>query len=515
MTTDARRWRWMEGGVIGLALLLRLWGLGYDLPYIFHSDEPLHIRVSLQVLLSGDLNPHFFFYPSLFLYLNTLVDALYFLLGRWMGLFQTVQDLRPLITLVGGTAYAPMPTLVLADRLLTLSASVGTVWVVARLGEIWSGRQEVGLLAALLTAIDPTLVAEGRWVTPNSFVALFATLTVWGTLAIYREPSWRHYLLTGLAVGLTGATKYNGVWIVLPLLAVHLWRYGLTREWKAWGRLLAALAVAGLTFCLTSPYFLLDMDFALQQMRYEAAHYAIRGHPGMEGAALVWYLRYMIETGGVLYPLAWWQVVEGFRRRREHVVLLSIFPLFYFAFIASLKVRNARTFMVIEPLLFLLAALFILEHLPSRGRGALRRQALLLLTALSILGLGYRTFQQSRALFGVDGREIAAAWIDSHLPHGSTVALEMYSPFVSPEHFHVQLLRVGEHPPQWYVEHGVDYLIFSKGAYGRYYADPERYASYCAIYDAFFEQLPLLKRFDEGRMEIRIYCAAAPCPEVP
>ncbi len=509
--------RWGEGGIIILAIFLRLWGLGYDLPYIFHPDEPLHIRVSLRLLLSGDLNPHFFFYPSLFIYLNALTDALYFLLGRLMGMFKGVHDLHPLVTLVGGTAYAPMPSLVLADRLLTLAASVGTVWVVARLGTYWTGKAEVGLLAALLTAIDPTMVAEGRWVTPNSFVALFATLAVWGAIAIYRTPSWRNYLLTGVAVGLTGATKYNGAWVILPLLAVHLWRYGLGRTRQERGRLYAACAVAALVFLVTSPYFFIDMDAAIPQMRYEAAHYA-RGHFGMEGRSLEWYVRYMAASGFVIYPVAWWQVIRGIWQRRDEVILLALFPVLYFIFIAGLAVRNARTFMVIEPLLFLLAALFVVEYLSSRGSPLLRSRAALLLSLLmigSLIGMGYRTVRQSLSLFEVDGREVAAAWIEEHLPHGSTVALEMYAPFVNPEHFHVLLLHADEHPPQWYAEHGVDYLIFSEGAYGRFYADPERYAPYCAIYDAFFEQLPLLKRFDEGRLEIRIYCAAAPCAEVP
>ncbi len=44
--------------VAAVALLLRLWGLGFDLPYIFHPDEPDKIAMAQRMFATGDLNPH-------------------------------------------------------------------------------------------------------------------------------------------------------------------------------------------------------------------------------------------------------------------------------------------------------------------------------------------------------------------------------------------------------------------------------------------------------------------------
>jgi hypothetical protein len=57
-----------------LAAGLRIWGSGYDLPFIFHPDEPFNITVAQRIFKTGDLNP-LLHYPSLFFYINALATA--------------------------------------------------------------------------------------------------------------------------------------------------------------------------------------------------------------------------------------------------------------------------------------------------------------------------------------------------------------------------------------------------------------------------------------------------------
>ena len=58
--------------VWGIAAFLRLWGIGFGLPDDFHPDEPTVIETAFRMASFGDLNPHFFTWPSLFFYLNAL-----------------------------------------------------------------------------------------------------------------------------------------------------------------------------------------------------------------------------------------------------------------------------------------------------------------------------------------------------------------------------------------------------------------------------------------------------------
>jgi hypothetical protein len=94
---STRNWgRWALIGLIALGLGLRVWGISFGLPYLYHPDEPVGAGVAINMVRTGDLNPHSFGYGSLFFYLNALAYGLYFVLGRLVGLFQTPTDLPQL-----------------------------------------------------------------------------------------------------------------------------------------------------------------------------------------------------------------------------------------------------------------------------------------------------------------------------------------------------------------------------------------------------------------------------------
>ena len=73
--------------VLALAFLLRVWGIGFGVPDVeARPDEALVVGMAVR-FLSGDLNPHYFQYPSFFLYLVGAVMAV------WSGI----------VVLTGGT----------------------------------------------------------------------------------------------------------------------------------------------------------------------------------------------------------------------------------------------------------------------------------------------------------------------------------------------------------------------------------------------------------------------------
>ncbi|MEA3488885.1 MAG: hypothetical protein U9R44_00880, partial [Candidatus Omnitrophota bacterium] len=54
--------------VILAGILLRVWGLGFGLPFQLHNDEPIIVNHAVAYG-TGDLNPHFFIIPPLCSYL--------------------------------------------------------------------------------------------------------------------------------------------------------------------------------------------------------------------------------------------------------------------------------------------------------------------------------------------------------------------------------------------------------------------------------------------------------------
>lgn len=494
--------------IILIALLLRAWGVNYDLPFIYHPDEPSYITISQNIFKTRDLNPHFFNYPSLFFYINALAYIPYYLLGKLIGIFHAPNDILSPISLVMGTTEAQMPSAVLLGRAITVCFGVGTVGLVYLVGKRLGGKT-MGLLASLMTATFPTNVLHSRSITPDTFVTFFAVATLLASVLIYQQGKPWQYVLAGICVGLTASSKYNGGLIVLPLVLAHVFRYGKVAFKQP--KFYLALLCCGFGFLATTPYALLDSATFLRDLRFEARHYST-GHAGMEGNTVKWYLQYMWQTAGIIYILAVLEILRGIRLNSKGIFLLSIFPVVYFAFISSFMVRNDRTFLPLTPFLFLLAASllrYLIGRIEKFQSKQLRKLFITAIVCFSITGFALpisRTIADTIRLTTMDSRETARVWINNNLPAGAKIAIESYSPFVDPSRFSVQgFSRMIEHKPEWYIEQSFDFLIFSQGMYGRFYKEPERYKNEISQYESLFSRFNLVALFTDGGYEIRIY----------
>jgi hypothetical protein len=60
-----QRWMLALAGILLLALLLRLWGIEYGLPFAYQIDEErLYVRNAVGMLSAGSLDPNYFHNPS-------------------------------------------------------------------------------------------------------------------------------------------------------------------------------------------------------------------------------------------------------------------------------------------------------------------------------------------------------------------------------------------------------------------------------------------------------------------
>ena len=109
--------RIMLVGLLAIALTVRVIGLDWGLPYLYHPDEPPHVTIILNILKTGDLNPHWFKYPSFRIYASLPVAIVYFLLGVSKGAFRSIQGLGPGQLVTVGTGITQIPKLYLTLRL--------------------------------------------------------------------------------------------------------------------------------------------------------------------------------------------------------------------------------------------------------------------------------------------------------------------------------------------------------------------------------------------------------------
>ncbi len=500
------------------AALLRAWGIGSDLPYIYHPDEPSYITISQQIYKSGDLNPHWFHFSSLLFYLNALAYWPFEVVGKLLGALHATGDILAPELQAMGTTRAPMPAVVLLGRSVSLLFGLATVALAFAVGRLWRGDVRVGLLAAGLVAVAPTAAKYSRLVVPDALVCFWVLATLWCALRVLRDGRLRDYVLTGLCVGLAASSKYNGALAGVWLLAAHALRgaplatatatpatlaaRAPSRGWWHWldHRLATGLACCALGFIVATPYSLLDTRNFLDGVAFEFNHYST-GHPGMEGHAFAWYLGHLAITGGALLPLAAYAAWRGWRERRADTLLVAAFPIAYLAFVSLFAVRNDRTILPALPALAILAA-------GSAVTLAVRWRAVPPVAVLALLLLApplAASLHDGLAMARIDNRELARRWIDGNLPAGSRVAIESYAPFVDPARYRVQSFgRLIEHDAAWYRAQGFDAMVFSQGMYGCFLADPARYPAEDAAYRAMFGSLPGTRLFADPEHEVRV-----------
>ncbi len=265
---EAAAWRAAALAVLVLALLLRLWGLRRGLPEFLDEAIPFRFALRMWDRPDGaiDWNPHFFHYPSLTLYLNFALQRLQLMVGQWTGGLGSAADYLVRF------ATDPSP-MVIPARTLTAAFDLLTVGAVLALGARM--RAGAGVLAALLTACSPILIASAGSLHSDTFLATFVVAALERTLAWQARGGRGRLIAAAMLIGLAAGSKYPGAALLLPLL-VAAWTRGGPRALGAW---LGAAALAGAVFLATTPFALLDAPAFLGALRFLRG-LAAEGHLG-------------------------------------------------------------------------------------------------------------------------------------------------------------------------------------------------------------------------------------------
>ena len=225
------RARWVS--LLVLAAGLRLWSIDFGLDIErARPDEEFVVGKGREILETGDLNPHFFHYPSLLMY----VDAA--------------------LLLAAGDSIEPR----LVGRLVTVACGVGTVWLLGALGaRLFS--PAAGWLAALFLAVAYQHVRESHFATTDVPFVFLVTASLWAAVEGRIQGRLSFFRLSAFLAGLAASTKYPGVLALVPALFLGASVPGLSFRDRAREILLGSVLFAA-SFAITSPFFLLDTEGA-------------------------------------------------------------------------------------------------------------------------------------------------------------------------------------------------------------------------------------------------------------
>lgn len=439
-------------GILLLAAGIRLWGLFHDLPFSYFGDE-LHFMKRSMAMGTGDLNPHWFHKPSLFMYVWLLVYGLYFAAGMAVGRFESTAEF--------GAHFLTTPgPFLLLGRLVVFACGVATVWVVYRIAKRAFQSERAGLAAALAAALLAPMVASSQHMKTDVPGGFMIALSILVYLRTRDDLRWQPLVLAALLAGAAMGAHYYGIVLVPTYLAMELWngvrRDGRRLPWRTVllrGTLVSVLFVAG--FFVTSPYNFLDPTWGRQnfahlkqtffpepeQVLYEVDS-KIAYKPGSSealGGATVDFLQVLTSQKGMSLPLTLLALLGlgaalARRETRWYAALVGLPILAYFAAAVTVAAFHVqpRHLNAIYPLLATLAwpgALLLTRLVPAARRSA----AALALVALACIPTAVEAADRNLDLNRRDSRGVAYRWIVENLPKDESILLDDYGPPLQPD----------------------------------------------------------------------------------
>jgi len=389
-----RYWFIALGGILLFSLFLR-WPM--PAPEWRHVDERAFILYPLG-FWSGDLNPHFFNYPTFQFYLTSLVYYVYYLLFHG----EPVEHFVAYRYFVGGD------DLIAIARLLHALMSVATVAVTAHLGRRLYGYLG-GLLAGVVLATMPLSVRFAHLAITDTPAVLWISLALLGGVRVRQDGRTGDFLLAGVFVGLAGATKYPAALVGVPVAVAALLRKPSLKQMGIW----LAGGAAVLVFAAAAPYVWLDAAGAWADFSAMGQEHLFSGSHGTE-ASWLYHLRYSLRYGLGLVGLLTAFVALLWKPRQwkheEFIVVSGIVAFFLLLVLAeSVFIRYAL------PLAPLLAVLVVRPLL-----GLCRNRVILLVGCLVLLAEPMSASLQTRSLLaGEDTRAQAVRWIEENAGPGS------------------------------------------------------------------------------------------------
>jgi asparagine N-glycosylation enzyme membrane subunit Stt3 len=254
MLSDPRRMRYALVAIVAVGAVLRFYPIWFGFPFPnARPDEETAVGLA-RAMQSGDLNPRFFHWPSLAIYL-------------FAGLYAASSAIRKAFSLDPPA----LADYVIAARALVALCGTLTIVVLFRLTRR-TANATAGLIAALLLAASLLHVRESHFAMTDVIMTLLVTasLTLLAraldeeTVDNTRRRALGGYAIAGLVGGLAASTKYSAVVIVAAMGAAQLTLFvrGGKPPWSpsAWlpSGLFLTLFVVG--FFAGTPYALLDSE---------------------------------------------------------------------------------------------------------------------------------------------------------------------------------------------------------------------------------------------------------------
>jgi hypothetical protein len=308
--------------------LFRFYNLFWGAPFYFHPDERNIANAITQLQLPNQMNPHFFAYGSLPIYLSFFGGLLYLTVSEWrlqnfVSFDLAIQTLRSISAFF---SVLLIPLLFFAGKKLQ--------------------NDKTGLIAALLGATSIGLIQFAHFGTFEMSLTILSLLLFLNSLLYIQKPSFKKYLGISTIFALLVCVKISSLsllpLVILPLILLR------KHEEKWLQKSILSLSMLGIVssilYLITNPFALIDFQSFKDSITYETEV--------ATGELPVFYTGEFFNTNSFSY-----HVLNVYPFLLNPLILLVFIPSFFFLVYLFAKHK--------KPAIVLLLLWFLLSFLPQ------------------------------------------------------------------------------------------------------------------------------------------------------
>jgi 4-amino-4-deoxy-L-arabinose transferase-like glycosyltransferase len=444
------------GIIILLGAFFRFYNLNWDQGYFFHPDERNIANAVSRIRFFSQLNPQFFAYGSLPIYL-------YRFTGDFLVVLTKNQDWVlewPKINLIGRAFSA-------------LFSTISLIFVFLLSKRLFN--KKIAFLAVFFTAFCPSLIQMAHFSVTESMLVFWVLLITILSFKIADKGTIKNYSLLGIVCGLSLATKTAAISFLIIPVATHLFFY--LKNIKAYLKGLLSFGLAFLTFTILSPYAFLAKEKFLESMRYESGV--------VLGKLKVVYVLQFEKTLPYLFQLKnlLWQMgpvallaifgviillIFALKKRCKKILVFLSFPIVYFLYIGSWYTKFIRYMVPLLPFLAIILSWLLYQiYLKRKLIGKI-----LILISLSLSFLWALAF--SSIYLKESTRITASKWIYENIKEESKILTEHWDDGLPLD------LKGGKHPFLYQIEQLTIYEADNQEKVN-YYAEKLSQADYLVL----------------------------------
>jgi 4-amino-4-deoxy-L-arabinose transferase-like glycosyltransferase len=423
--------------VLLLAFVLRIYGINWDNGLHLHPDERQLILVANTIHFWDQLNPHFFNYGSLPIYM--------------------VKGVSQLGDFLLGTHLATYDNMLYVGRTLSIVFDLGTLFLIYLIARSLFKKESVGLFAALLYAISFFPIQNSHFFVVDVFLTFFVTGSFYFLIQFLRKPSYKTIIWISILSAAGIATKISML-IFLPVIITTLFVGLKGKLVQRFGSVLLFGACTLMAYFIFMPYAYLSFskftqDTFLQTQMSKDAYIFPYTLQYVYTFPYIYFLKniFLWGLGPVISFLSIIGTVFSVNHIYEHrlwkklskkVIIFAVFAVFYllyFILIGRSAVKFMRYMLPLYPCLILLAA-YAAETLKKKA---------LWIPPIFIVAAFIWTVSFVH-IYSVEHTRITATnWILQHIPAGTPLAVEHWDdrlPLMGSELYPIQELTLYDLP---------------------------------------------------------------------